>query len=176
MWNHSHMPFLEGRRGGGWFVGQELCLLQLWKSHYNPSSKVAETHTKTVELIGFFWTTLINSLLCWENKRPRWERPSLAPTSLCLGALDQMQQWEVEDRSCFFVVKKKWQKFLSPTPAHFHRFIFSPCRTELDMLIVLWCGRKLWKVIIGNYLTMAANLIYGPRHWCWGLSSQWSPC
>lgn len=171
-----HKCLFWKERGGG-SVGQELCLLQLWKSHYNPSSRAAETHTKTVVRTGFSGLHWLTASSARKTNVPDGKRPSLVPTSLCLGALDQMEPWEVEGGSCFFVVKKKLQKSLCLTPAYFHRFLFSRCRTVLDMLIVLWCCRKLWKVIIGNYLTMAANLIYGPWRWCVGLSRRhWSPC
>lgn len=150
MWNHSEMSFLGGRKGG--IVGEGLCLLQLWKSHYRPSSRAAETHAKTVELIGFFGQRWLTASSPRKTNVPDGKRPSLAQTSLCLGAEDQRQQWELEGGSCFFLLllKRTRKKSISPLPTHFHRFSFSRCRTELDMLVVLWCCRKLWKVIIGK--------------------------
>ena len=145
--------FLEGQRGG--IVAEGLCLLQLWKSHYSPSSRVAETHTKTVELIGFFGRRWLTASSPRKTNVPDGKRPSLAQTSLCLGAEDQRQQWELEGGSCFFsffvvVVKKNPQEIYLPPSNSFSQVFLLSLQNRTWMLVVLWCYRKLWKVIIGK--------------------------
>lgn len=163
MWNHSQMAFLEGSKKGG-IAGGRLCFLQLWKSHHNPSSGAAETHTKTVELSGVFWTTLINKPLCKGKRRPR-------PNKSLLGGCGP-HGWKL----LFCCYKEAAENLSSPLQLVFTGFSSLTAEQNLTCWLYLEAAGNCEKLLLENYLTRVANLIHGPQYWCEGLSRPWRPC
>ena len=72
------------------------------------------------------------------------------------------------------LLKRTRKKSISPLPTHFHRFSFSHCRTELECWSYFDAAENCEKLLLENYLTLVASLIYGPQRWCVGLARPWS--
>lgn len=167
MWNHSQMPFPGRRQGAG---DEGLCLLQLWKSHYSPSSRAAETSPKTGELIGFFGIYWLTASFARKTNVPDGKRPSLAKNKSLLGGYGPRVA-EGGGGQDFFVVRKKLPQSLSPhLQVVFTGFSSLTAEQNLTCWLYFDAAGNCEKLLLENYLTMVANLIGGLQHWSVGLS------